>query len=32
LLVAGLLSALNLGIALTGAYMAILPYVEEPPA
>lgn len=31
LLVAGLLAGLNLGIALVGAYITILPHVEEPP-
>lgn len=32
LLVAGLLSLLNLGIALAGAYIVQLPFIEEPPA
>ena len=31
LLVAGLLAALNLGIALIGAYIAVLPFFEEEP-
>jgi hypothetical protein len=32
LLVGGLLAALTLGIALTGAYLAVVPFLEEPPA